>query len=273
MIARFILISCVTIAGCGTKPSPAADVILGKAAPAPERHPIDRTNHSTWNELLQKYVDEEGLVDYRAWNGNAQDRAQLDQYLAHLASADRGADSSRDARLAYWINAYNAVTVKGILREYPTNSIRNHTPKLFGYNIWKNLLLPVGDEQLSLDDIEHQILRKMNEPRIHFAIVCASIGCPRLLDEAYLPQGLDEQLTVNAEHFFQQPRHFRIDRGRNTVYLSSILDWFGEDFGDSQATQLKLISKWVPQQHQSFMTKPNVAVRHLDYDWGLNDQK
>lgn len=273
MFARLLVIASLATAGCSADPAPAADVVLGKAASASQRHAIDRTNHSTWNELLQEYVDEEGLVDYKAWKASSEDMAILDQYIAHLSAADPNARSSNEARLAYWINAYNAVTVKGILREYPTTSIRNHTAKFFGYNIWKNLLLPVGEQKVSLEHIEHQILRKMNEPRIHFAIVCASIGCPRLLNEAYVPEKLDQQLATNAEHFFRQPRHFRADRSANSVYLSSILDWFAEDFGSDQAAQLRTVSEWVPEQQRAFVTKQGITVRYLDYDWGINDQK
>ena len=102
-----------------------------------------------------------------------------------LSQANPQAHSTRHAKLAFWINAYNAVTVHGILREYPTSSIRNHTAKLAGYNIWKDLQLAIGGRAYSLDTMEHMILRPEREPQIHFAIVCASIGLSRLLNEAY----------------------------------------------------------------------------------------
>jgi hypothetical protein len=119
------------------------------------------------------------MVDYQAWKNSPDDLAALEKYLATLSRADTLAQASKAGKLASWINFYNALTVHGILEVYPTTSIRKHTAVAFGYNIWKDLLLPVSGAKHSLEDIEHKILRKMDEPRIHFAIVCASIGCPR----------------------------------------------------------------------------------------------
>ena len=152
---------------------------------------MDDSDHSTWNSLLSKYVDSDGKVNYQSWKANAADVHLLDEYLRHLSDASRKVPAKRAAKLAFWINAYNALTVRGILREYPTSSIRNHTAKLWGYNIWEDLQLHVGGEPVSLERMEHEILRKMSEPRIHFAIVCASVGCPRLLNQAYRADQLD----------------------------------------------------------------------------------
>lgn len=252
------------------KPSVAVEV--GRLVAPTERVSIDAIDHSTWDQLLQKYVDDEGRVDYKNWHATATDISHLDSYLNHLSAANLKAKASRESQLAYWINAYNAVTIKGILREYPTDSIKNHTA-LFGYNIWKHLLLQSGDTKISLNDMEHKVLRKMSEPRIHFAIVCASIGCPRLLNEAYTGDRLDEQLNANAEHFFAQQRNFRVDPAANTVYLSSILDWFGEDFGKNIASQLATIAKYLPSDEARRMAAGSkVRVKYLEYDWGLNAQ-
>ena len=109
-----------------------------------------------------------GRVDYKGWHGNQKDLAQLDSYLKQLSSASTAKTSKTKLadRLAFWINAYNALTIKGILREYPTTSIRHHTPRLWGYHIWNDLKLYVGRKPISLDEIEHQVLRKLNEPRM-----------------------------------------------------------------------------------------------------------
>ncbi len=196
----------------------------------------------------------------------------LDRYL-QLLSYSNGQGTQAE-KLAFWSNAYNAVTVKGILKEYPTSSIRNHTAKLFGYNIWKNLKLVAGGKPVSLDEMEHQVLRKMGEPRIHFAIVCASIGCPRLLNEAYVADKLDSQLTINAKAFFADPSKFRYDASRSVFYISPILEWFGEDFGSSQAAQLKTISAWLPDATaQQAAAAGKGSMSFVDYDWGLNDRK
>ena len=230
-------------------------------------------DHASWNTLLAKYVDKDGRVNYKAWKASSTDVAQLDQYLNHLSSARRQVTATREARLAFWINAYNAVTIRGIVREYPTTSIRNHTARLWGYNIWKDLKLYVGGEPVSLDAMEHEILRKMSEPRIHFAIVCASNGCPRLLNRAYRADQLDSQLEWNAKDFFARRQNFVYDVGRKRFYLSAVLDWFGEDFGSSQQARLLKIAAWLPTAAASQAAQRNaVSVSYLDYDWNLNQQ-
>jgi len=230
-------------------------------------------DHSDWNALLAKYVDKDGQVNYQAWKATSADVAVLDKYLGHLSSARRQVAASREARLAFWINAYNAGTIRGILREYPTTSIRNHTAKLWGYNIWKDLKLYVGGEPVSLDAMEHEILRKMSEPRIHFAIVCASIGCPRLLNQAYQADKLDAQLETNAKDFFSRRQNFQYDANSKQFYMSAILDWFGEDFGANQQARLRRIASWLPTPAATDAAKRNaVSVSYLDYDWNLNKQ-
>ena len=237
--------------------------------------PMHKIDHTPWNDLLGKYVDKNGRVDYKSWHSSRTDQTKLDKYLQQLSSASRAADGKTKTthRLAFWINAYNAVTVKGILREYPTTSIRNHTPKLWGYHIWHDLKLYVGCKPISLDEIEHQVLRKMDEPRIHFAIVCASIGCPRLLNQAYVADQVDEQLTTNAKDFFSRKRNFRYDPAGKRFYLSAILDWFGEDFGSGQAKVLKRIAVWLPTDAAKGAANRNaVSVSYLDYNWNLNSK-
>ena len=247
-------------------------VKVGQNIPAGNRVSMDQIDHSTWDALLRKYVDADGLVNYRSWKAEITDQQQLDSYINHLSSASLNQRASSAAKLAFWINAYNAVTIKGILREYPTSSIRNHTAKLYGYNIWKDLKLQVDGSAYSLDDIEHKLLRKMGEPRIHFAIVCASVGCPRLLNEAYTAEALNDQLTRNAKVFFQLKRNFSVDSSSRTVYLSSILDWFGADFGANTQAQLKAIAPYAPQSSRQLLESGSVRVKYLSYDWALNDQ-
>ncbi len=235
---------------------------------------IDQADHSDWNRLLQKYVDQDGMVDYSAWKASAADTRLLDRYLSQLSDASAAVAASRAARLAFWINAYNAVTIRGILREYPTTSIRNHTARLFGYNIWKDLKLFVGGKQFSLDQIEHEILRKMSEPRIHFAIVCASIGCPRLLNQAYVADQVDDQLETNAKDFFSRRQNFRYDASANQFELSSILSWFDEDFGSDRRSLLRRIAAWLPTiEAQQAARRGTAGISYLSYDWNLNQQR
>lgn len=259
----------------GTQPrEAAAKPPLGKQWAASQRISMNRIDHSAYDRLLKKHVDEDGYADYAAWKNSASDRRALQQYLVHLSRASRRKQASREARLAFWINAYNAVTIEGILREYPTDSIRNHTAKLVGYNIWEDLPLQVGGEAYSLKQIEHEILRTMDEPRIHFAIVCASVGCPRLLDEAYTAGKLEEQLSNNARDFFSRSKNLRLESSSGTLYLSSILDWFGEDFGQNRSQRMQYLFEYFPANVQEALKNGRIQeIAYLDYDWSLNDQR
>lgn len=249
-------------------------VTVGANVAAAQRVPVEKIDHSGWDTLLQRYVDERGFVDYAAWKSAAADQQALDGYLRLLSSASLSGKTTREARLAFWINAYNAVTVKGILREYPTSSIRNHTAKLYGYNIWKDLVLPVEGRNYSLEQIEHEVLRKLSEPRIHFAIVCASIGCPRLLNRAYTASELDEQLSANAKAFFADKTKFTYDARRRTIQVSPILEWFATDFGATTADQMRTIAPYLPDEAAKKLAQSGAAnVGYLDYDWNLNDRK
>lgn len=253
-----------------SNPSSAKDVVIGQSAAAGSRVAMSQISHAPWDALLQKYVDDRGMVDYRKWKASPEAVKRLDAYIDSLSTAKMDG-ASKPEYLAFWINAYNAITIKGILREYPTSSIRNHTAKLFGYNIWKNLKIQVDGKLLSLDDIEHKLLRKLKEPRIHFAIVCASIGCPKLLNRAYEPKTIDEQLTANAKAFFADPEKFKWSQAK--FELSPILSWFGEDFGSTQAKQIQAIAPYLPEKAQAVARAGNVRVSYLGYDWGLNGQQ
>lgn len=243
--------------------SGSAEDIGQRVSPSALRN-INQLDINPYDNLLSKYVDTQGRVNYRAWSAAKSDRDQLKAFLLQHSFVNPKT-GSKDEKLALWINAYNALTLEGILREYPTTSIKNHVAKVFGYNIWDDLRLYVGGQAYSLNDIEHKILRKMDEPRIHFAIVCASTGCPRLLNEAFRADALDAQLTTNAKYFFSVNTNFAVNG--STVYLSSILDWFGEDFGNDTPSVLRKISPWLP----STAAVPNNArVRYTDYDWSLN---
>jgi hypothetical protein len=267
--------TCVASAVLWEMPCLAGPVVtIGAQVPASRRVDMESIDHSAWDALLKRYVDDHGMVHYAAWKASAEDQQNLDRYLAHLSAASLSRSSSRQAQLAFWINAYNAVTVKGILREYPTTSIRNHTAKLFGYNIWKDLQLAVEGNHYSLEQIEHEILRKMGEPRIHFAIVCASIGCPPLLNEAYMADRLEEQLSANTRAFFGAPAKFRYDAGKQTIFVSPILKWFAEDFGANQAERLRRIAPYLPDEPARRLATSGAArISYLEYDWGLNDRQ
>ena len=234
---------------------------------------MDQIDHSSWNTLLQKYVDEAGGVNYAGLQSCPEDSAALDNYIAILSTASLNQPASSNGQKAFWINAYNAVTIKGVLQEYPTTSIRNHTSETGGYNVWKNLMLNVGGTQINLDSIEHKALRPMGDPRIHFAIVCASVGCPRLLNQAYVGNNLDNQLNINAQHFFAQAQNFQYDGRTRSFRLSEIMQWFGSDFGPDQAAQLRAIAPYLPTPEAQAAAQSNaVQVSYLEYSWKLNEQ-
>ena len=247
-------------------------VLVGCTWPTTERVAMGDVSHQAWDELLRRYVDADGLVDYTGWKQSSEDVQRLDDYLATLSRADEARDTTAEHRLAFWINAYNAVTVRGILREYPTTSIQNHVARVWGYNLWRDLKLIVRDRRYSLGEIEHAVLRRMNEPRIHFAIVCASRGCPRLLNEAYSAERLEEQLSRNTLAFFADPTKCSVDAAQNELSLSPILNWFAADFGASTPAVLQRIADWMPESAQAVAQSKDVRVKYLEYDWSLNDQ-
>jgi hypothetical protein len=248
-------------------------VIEGPAAGS-ERVSLERVDHGLWDALLERYVDENGLVAYARWKKTPADADALDGYLARLGAVDLKLRAGHDAQVAFWINAYNALTIKGILREYPTTTIKNHTALFGGYNMWTDLLLEIDGEKYSLDDMEHVILRKrIGEPRVHFAVVCASIGCPPLRQRAYRAADLDSQLEDNARRFFTRPTSFRADAAGRTVYISELFDWYGTDFAPTPHEQLRVLRRYFPAAEKlSWIEETAVNVKYIEYDWDLNDQ-
>jgi len=274
MVAVAIVIALVVVAiGVTARGLLSGKVILGKAWPESELVSIDEVDHGRWDELLHRHVDAAGGVDYAGWKASREDMEALDTYLRDLSRANPELAATLQAKLAFWTNAYNAVTVRGILREYPTKSIRNHVSRLLGYDIWRDLLLQVGTQRYSLGEMEHAILRKMDDPRIHFAIVCGSKGCPVLRKEAYDPGRMEDQLRENASRFFADPTKFSYDPETRSFRMSPILDWYAEDFGHDDAERMKAIAPYLPDPASRDMARqPGIKLSYPDYDWGLNDQ-
>jgi hypothetical protein len=234
---------------------------------------LDQVDHGSYDALLKKYVDHKGLVAYAKWKASAADLKALDAYLAKLGCVDLAKPASKASRLAFWINAYNAVTLHGILREYPTTSILNHASKSGGYNIWKDLRLWVEAKTYSLDEIEHDILRKLGEPRIHFALVCASKGCAPLASHAFTATNLEKTLAANARYFFAQPQNFKVNAAAKTVYVSQLLQWFGKDFAPTSQQQILWLRPYLPENLDlAWLNQGDFTVQFLPYDWSLNDQ-
>lgn len=228
--------------------------------------------HSAWSALLTRYV-REGVVDYAGLKRSG--LAALDDYLGSLQSVCPGHYDrwTREQQLAFWINAYNAYTVKLILEHYPLKSIRSIG--LLPGAAFRERFIPLEalrGKVLSLNDLEHEILRKdFSEPRIHFAIVCASRSCPELRSEAYRAKILDAQLTQAARRFIADPSKNRFDAGARTLKLSSIFDWFREDFERSFKTLPAFIANYSePALAAALASGQQPRLEFLDYDWSLN---
>lgn len=219
--------------------------------------------HEQWTNLLQKHVNPDGWVNY---DGFIKDSLQLNNYLQQIESNYPNEKNwSREQILAYWINAYNAYTVQIVIRNYPVASIKDIKPGVaFLNSVWDIKFITIEGEQLDLNNIEHNILRKMNEPRIHFAVNCASYSCPKLLNTAYEAATIDNQLNQQAIDFINDPKRNVITAEKADV--SSIFNWFTGDFtnDDSLKDFLNKYSK-VP-------ITENTGINFLEYNWNLNKQ-
>ncbi|WP_419176508.1 DUF547 domain-containing protein [Desulfosediminicola sp.] len=221
--------------------------------------------HSDWDQLLKKHVHQ-GEVNYTALK---EDEKKLDVYLSRLDATNPGV-LSRNDQLAYYINAYNAYTVKLILRNFisgrPVESIKD-IGGLFS-SPWSISFVHIGGLKMSLDDVEHEILRpRFNEPRIHFAINCAAKSCPPLISEAYTGAEVEKQLQRNTVSFLNDPKANYV--AGNTLYVSKIFKWFGVDFGNDIGGFVKKYA--APEMLGAINgAGSDLQVRFLKYDWSLN---
>ncbi|WP_462253247.1 DUF547 domain-containing protein [Ekhidna sp.] len=222
-------------------------------------------SHNSFDQLLQKYVDDQGIVNYK---GLKQDRAKLKSYLAILENNAPQKSWTRDQKLTYWINAYNAYTLDLILEHYPVKSIKEigSTIKIpFVSTAWDVKFINIGGKEYDLNNIEHGIIRKeFNEPRIHFALVCAAVSCPKLQNRAYTPEKLEEQLTQAAKQFLANPSKNKISSNKAT--LSKLFNWYGGDF-KTEGTLIEYINKYAPTKLDK-----NAKIAWMDYNWDLNEQ-
>ncbi len=233
--------------------------------------PAGAFDFSVWDELLKKYVAPTTISGVRV-NGVKYGRLKSDpkfpQLVAQLKSAQPDALKSREAKLAFWINAYNIMAVKMILDHYPLKSIKD-AGSIFS-PVWKKPVGVVGGKERTLHEIEHEILRKMDEPRIHVAIVCASVSCPDLKKESYTPDRLNEQLDDQMKSFLQNPgKGLEVDSD-GKIYLSAIFDWFEEDF-KSKGGVLPFLKNHAPTGYKKSLANPKSNVSYLNYDWNLNE--
>lgn len=261
---------------------PALAAVATFAAPAPA-FAQGLPNHDAFTAVLADVVEGK-RVDYRLLQRRAPDLQRYLQSLAHVNAADLQA-AGRSARLAFWINAYNACMLRLVVDHYPIRKAgfpRSWVNTIAGRpdtSVWQipdvftAKFCRVAGAQRSLDDIEHGIIRPMGEPRIHFAINCAARGCPPLAAEAYTAERLDEQLDAAVRRFVSDRQHFRIERGANPVVrVNMVLSWFGEDFG-GEAGVRRFLAGYLAPADRALMLDPATRIEYLDYDWTLNDVK
>lgn len=250
-------------------------------------------NHNKFDSLLQLYVDDNGLVNYSAIKANSK---LLDDYLAQLKNIDAEAFKKWDRKeqMAFWINAYNAITIAGIVRNYPIqygnviNRMRfpkNSIRQISGF--WDTVFIKVMNNDITLNQIEHEILRKRyRDPKIHMALVCAALGCPNLENKAFTAENLDKQLHQASRHFINNPNKVRLDQKENKLYVSSIFDWYKDDFIPVPESKnrfkkfdkgirgiIEFLVKFLPRDQTEFIIQNTPGIEFLDYDWTLNEQK
>lgn len=211
-------------------------------------------NHTSWDTFLKTHVDSEGHVNYK---GIKDSPKQLNAYLDLLSKKQPNPSTSKNEKLAYWINAYNAFTIKLIIDNYPLKSIKDIGSP------WDKKFIPLTNKSVSLNYIEHEILRKMDEPRIHFGIVCASVSCPNLLNEAFTASKLETQLTTATKTFLTDPSKNNLTE--NTIKISNIFKWFTKDFKQN-GTLIDFLNRY-----SDIQISPKAKKSYKDYNWNLNE--
>lgn len=215
-------------------------------------------NHNAFNELLKKYVSSTGMVNYGGFN---KDKVKLQDYIKSLTSINIGT-LTKNEQLAYWINAYNALTIDQILRNYPIKSIQN----IAGGKVWdQNLPYQFGGKTLTLNTIEKKTLLsgELFDARIHFAVNCAAISCPTLINKAYTADNIQTLLTQNTKDALANPAFNKISSAKASV--SSLFNWYKADFEKEEGSVVNFINKY-----STIKINGNTKIDYLDYNWSLN---
>jgi len=251
--------------------APAAKLWPRWQSHAPDSHAT--VDHADWDLLLQRYVDADhpsGINRFKYSSVSLKDRKALKDYLRKLQDVEVSG-LNRDEQKAYWINLYNGLTVDVILDHYPVKSIRDIdiSPGIFSSGPWDAKLLTIEGEKVSLNDIEHRILRPIwQDNRIHYAVNCASVGCPNLQPRAYTSRQLDLLLEKDAAEFINHPRG--VSFTRNRLQVSSIYFWFQEDFGNSEKGIIEHLKKYLSPENLEKINAVQTKMGH-QYNWDLNE--
>lgn len=213
--------------------------------------------HELWDELLATNVSNNGNVNYKSFKSEHKKLLDYIYVLSLLHRKKEFESLSKEEKIAFWINAYNALTIDLILRNYPLSSIKEIK------NPWEQRLWKAVDINYNLDEIEHQILRKMDEPRIHFTIVCASVSCPKLMNKAYTAENLENQLTQAAKAFLSDSKRNSISK--DYLELSKIFKWFDSDFTKS-GSLIDFLN-----MYSDIQISNDAKIKFKGYNWDLND--
>jgi len=233
------------------KEEPKIEEPIKEEPKAPTKPPF---SHDTWDQLLRKNVSSSGKVNYKAFKAN---KAALEAYIKLLQDNPLQNSWSRSKKMAYWINAYNAFTVKLIVDNYPLSSIT----KLDGGKPWDKKWIKLGSKTYSLNNIENDILRpQYKDARIHFAVNCAAKSCPTLLNRAWTASNLESNFEKQAKAFINNASFNKIDE--KNIEVSKIFEWYAVDFGDLIAYLNK---------YSSTKIKSNAKINYMEYNWNLNE--
>ncbi|PHS10874.1 MAG: hypothetical protein COA88_00890 [Kordia sp.] len=215
---------------------------------------IEFFDHSIFNNLLSENISENGDTNYKGFIKN---KSEFEIYLTNLSENLPKEDWSKEDKLAYWMNTYNAFTIKLIIDNYPTKSIKDIK------NAWNSRFFKLGEKWYNLNDIEHKILRKMNDPRIHFGINCASFSCPPLLNRVFTAATVNNDLDYLAHQFINDPKRNVISE--NSIQISKIFQWFSKDF-KTEGSLIDYLNKY-----SDITIKSNAKKSFKKYDWSLNE--
>ena len=253
---------------------------LGSAAPqaipfwqARDEASTKQIDHSPWQAILDRHLltdHPSGInrFDYAGLQANSADMRSLDSYLASLQATDPRRLSSAE-QFAYWINFYNALTVRVVAGGYPVESIRDIHESWLAFGPWDDVQAEVAGQELTLNDIEHRILRPIwGDSRIHYAVNCASYGCPNLAGQAYTAANLEELLEQGARDYVNHPRGVSLVDG--DLVLSAIYDWYQEDFGGSEEAVVEHLIRYASTETAAKLLNYG-RVADYEYDWRLNE--
>ncbi len=266
MGALVLAIVLLSAAGSGAK---AMKSDLWERWTAHDANAVSRLNHVAWDYLLDTYLRRSGNANLFAYGAvTPEDKALLDEYVASLAGVPISR-YARDEQLAYWINFYNALTVKVVLDNYPVKSIREIDSFLRLGGPWDEKRVAVEGQALSLDDVEHRIIRPIwRDPRVHYALNCAAKGCPNLPAVAFTARNTDALLDAGARAYINDSRGARLN-GRD-LYVSSLYKWYREDFGGNEAGVLAHLMQYAAPALRARLAEVK-RIAGDGYDWDLND--